>query len=160
MKSTTSFDFVDYLTTRSIFKGMSAEQIQTLASSATVRHHEPGACLFKQGESADHCHIIISGRVSVQIPSIYGPPLIVQTIADEGVLGWSWLIPPYRWAFESIAQNATDVIEFNGAALRNACESDPELGYQLMKRFAGLMSQRLGEAREKMMENWSAPGFA
>ncbi len=63
-------------------------------------------------------------------------------------------------AFESIAQNPTEVIEFDGAALRNACESDPALGYQLMKRFAGLMSQRLHEAREKMMENWSAPGFA
>ncbi|MCP4010495.1 MAG: cyclic nucleotide-binding domain-containing protein [Proteobacteria bacterium] len=160
MKSSKSFDFVDYLKTHSIFRGMSEEQIKTLAASASVRQYEPGACLFKQGESADHCYIVVSGRVSVEIPSIYGPPLIVQTIADEGVLGWSWLIPPYQWAFEAIAQNPTEVIEFDGAALRNACESDPALGYQLMKRFAGLMSQRLHEAREKMMENWSAPGFA
>ncbi len=160
MNASKSFDLIDYLKTHSIFKGMSDEQIKTLSASASVRQYEPGACLFKQGESADHCYIIVSGRVSVEIPSIYGPPLIVQTIDDEGVLGWSWLIPPYRWAFEAITQNPTEVIEFDGVALRNACESDPVLGYQLMKRFAGLMSQRLHEAREKMMENWSAPGFA
>lgn len=160
MNASTSFDLVNYLKTHSIFKGMSGEQIHTLAGSAGVRRYEPGACLFKQGESANHCYIILSGRVSVEIPSIYGPPLIVQTITNEGVLGWSWLIPPYRWAFEAIAQVETEVIEFDGVALRNACESDPVLGYQLMKRFAGLMSQRLHESREKMMENWSAPGFA
>ena len=154
------FDQLDYLKTHSIFKGVTDEQIKILSSYAHLRHYEPGDCLFKQGESADHFYIVVSGRVSVEVPAIYGPPLIVQTIADEGVLGWSWLIPPYRWAFEAIAQNETDVIELDGAALRNACEVDPALGYQLMKSFAGLMSQRLHEAREKMMENWSAPGFA
>ena len=160
MKSIHSFDLVDYLKTHSIFKGMSDDQAQTLASAASIRTYEPGDCLFKQDESADFCYIVVSGRVSVQIPAIYGPPLVVQSIPDEGVLGWSWLIPPYRWAFEAITQVQTEVIELDGKALREACETDPVLGYQLMKRFAGLMSQRLYEAREKMMENWSAPGFA
>lgn len=160
MKTTHSFNLADYLKTHSIFKGMSDEQIKTLTSAARVRPYEPGDCLFKQDESADYCYIVVSGRVSVEIPSIYGPPLIVQSISEEGVLGWSWLIPPYKWAFEAIAQVQTEVIEFDGRRLREACESDSELGYQLMKRFAGLMSLRLHEAREKMMENWSAPGFA
>jgi len=160
MNAIQSSDLVGYLKTHSIFKGMSDEQVKTLARSAGARTYEAGDCLFKQDQSAAHCYIVVSGRVSVEIPSIYGPPLIVQSIADEGVLGWSWLIPPYKWTFEAIAEVPTEVIEFDGQALRDACEADPELGYQLMKRFAGLMSLRLHEAREKMMENWSAPGFA
>lgn len=158
--TTGTFDLVDYLKTHSIFKGMSEEQVKTLARAALVRSYKTGECLFKQGDSANHCYIVISGQVSVEIPSIYGPPLVVQTIKEEGVLGWSWLIPPYEWTFEADTEADTEVVEFDGKALRDACEADPALGYQLMKRFAGLMSLRLHEARRTMMDTWSAPGFA
>ena len=160
MTAAVSFDLVEYLKTNSIFQGMSDDQIKTLANAAQLRSFDEGECLFKQAESADYCYIVVSGTVSVEIPSIYAPPLVVQTISEEGVLGWSWLIPPYEWTFEADAKAATEVIQFDGKALRDACEADPALGYQLMKRFASLMSQRLHEAREKMMDTWSAPGFA
>lgn len=160
MNTTSSFDLADYLQNKSIFKGMPKPLIQTLADAGRTKDYKMGDCLFKQGESANHFYIIISGRVSVEIPSIYGPPLVVQKLDDNKVLGWSWLIPPYKWAFEADAESDLQVIEFDGQRLLAACEADPDLGYQLIKRFATLMSERLHEAREKMMDTWSAPGFA
>jgi len=70
MKPSKSFDFVDYLKTHSIFKGMSEAQIKMLAASASVRQYESGACLFKQGESADHCYIVDVSR--------WSPPLLIN----------------------------------------------------------------------------------
>lgn len=160
MNTTVSFDLVNYLQNDSIFKGMSKELIQTLADAGRLKDYKMGECIFKQGEYANHFYIIKSGRVSVEIPSIYGPPLVVQKLDENNVLGWSWLIPPYQWAFEADAESELQVIEFDGKQLLAACEEDAKLGYELTKRFAALMSERLHEARETMMDNWSAPGFA
>jgi hypothetical protein len=52
------------------------------------------------------------------------------------------------------------VIEFDGSAILERCEKDPAFGYELFKRFAALMSERLDAARQKMMDQWDPPGFA
>ena len=48
----------------------------------------------------------------------------------------------------------------DGAAIIERCENDPRFGYELLKRFAALMSERLDAARQKMMDEWNPPGFA
>ncbi len=160
MNIPSAFDLTDYLQNTSIFKDMPASLIQSLVDAGQVKEYKTGKCLFKQGDDAKHFYIVLSGRVAVEIPSIYGPPLVVQKLDENKVLGWSWLISPYKWTFEANAETDLQVIEFNGQQLLAACEADANLGYQLMKHFATLMSERLHEAREKMMDTWSAPGFA
>jgi hypothetical protein len=73
--------------------------------------------------------------------------LRVQTLGNGGVLGWSWLIPPYRWLFDARALTASDIIVIDGVKLRAQCDVDPSLGYTLMKRFAVLMAERLNASR-------------
>ncbi len=160
MNTTVPLDISAYLQSHGTFQSMSGKLIQKLADASRVLSFRQGEHLFRQDQSARHFYIVISGRVSVEVPSIYGPPLVVQTLGEKDVLGWSWLFPPYRWTFEAISNSDTEVIEFDGEGLRKTCDEDPELGYELMKCFATLMSDRLHEARTKMMETWSAPGFA
>lgn len=160
MKTNSPLNIGGYLQSHGTFRQMSEKLIQKLADAGRVLQFKQGEQLFRQDQPANHFYIVIDGQISVQIPAIYGPPLVVQTLGEADVLGWSWLIPPYRWAFEANSECETQVIEFDGESIREACDADPELGYQLMKCFAGLMSERLHEARLKMMETWSAPGFA
>ncbi|MGB5652001.1 MAG: cyclic nucleotide-binding domain-containing protein, partial [Sedimenticolaceae bacterium] len=105
-------------------------------------------------------YILREGSIKVEVPAINGPALEVQTLGAEDVLGWSWLIPPYRWTFEAKAQSDSRVLVFDGKALLQHCEKDNVFGYALMKRFTGLMSERLQAARMKMMESWAPAGWA
>jgi len=82
------------------------------------------------------------------------------TLGEDQVLGWSWLIPPYRWNFLARAVEESDLLEFDGGAILARCEEDPKFGYELFKCFAALMSERLAAARQKMMDQWDPPGFA
>ena len=52
------------------------------------------------------------------------------------------------------------LLEFDGRAVLARCEQDSKFGYELLKRFAALMSERLEAARQKMMDEWNPPGFA
>ncbi len=98
--------------------------------------------------------------MSIEIAAIEGPPLELQRLEPGAVLGWSWLIPPYRWSFQARAEEPGKALEFDGEAVLERCESNPAFGYQVLKRFSSLMSQRLEYARRKMMDEWDPPGFA
>ena len=150
----------DYLTTHAFFSGLDEGFIKFLANSATEIQVEKGHILFQQGKPANKFYLLRSGLVSVQIPALMGPTLEIQTLASDQLLGWSWLMPPYRWNFQARAIEDSDLLEFDGSAILAHCEEDSKFGYELVKRFAGLMSERLNAARQKMMDQWDPPGFA
>jgi CRP-like cAMP-binding protein len=142
------------------FAGLSPELIDVLSTNAARRHLERDHVLFHYGEKADHFYVVVRGKISVEVAALEGPPLQLQSLDAGAVLGWSWLIPPYTWSFQARADEDTEVLEFDGKAIRVRCEAHPTLGYELLKRFAGLMSERLHFARRKMMDEWRPSGFA
>ena len=116
--------------------------------------------LFRYGEPAERFYLIRQGHIKVEVPAIAGPTLELQNLGPGSILGWSWLISPYRWSFQARVTEAAQLIEFDGMRVRSKCEADPRFGYELLKRFATLMSERLRFARERMIEEWNPPGFA
>ena len=149
-----------YLSSHEFFSGLDDSYIKFLAASASEKKIKSGDTLFKQGERADGFYLLRSGQVSIQVPALMGPTLDIQTLGDDQILGWSWLIAPYRWSFLARAITDSEVLEFDGSAILAHCEQDPKFGYELFKRFAALMSERLDAARQKMMDQWDPPGFA
>jgi CRP-like cAMP-binding protein len=116
--------------------------------------------LFRQGENADKFYVVLNGRISIEMPTIMGPTLEIQTLGKDQVLGWSWLISPYKWNFQTKAEEDSELLQFDGAAILARCEQDPKFGYELLKKFAALMSVGLNAARQKIMEEWNPAGFA
>jgi len=150
----------DVIAANPFFAGLSREDVEFLAGKAELRHLSRDSVLFRYGDRADRFYVVVSGKVSVEVAALEGPPLELQALDAGAVLGWSWLIPPYKWSFQARADEDTEVLEFDGRAIRARCEADPRFGYELIKRFSGLMSERLHFAREKMMEAWRPSGFA
>ena len=150
----------DYLSTHAFFSGLNDNFMKFLSNSATELKIKKGDVLFQQGEGADKFYLLRNGQISVQVPALMGPTLEIQTLGEDQMLGWSWLIPPYRWNFQARAAEESYLLEFDGSAILARCEEDPKFGYELLKRFARLMSERLDAARQKMMDEWNPPGFA
>ena len=144
-----------YLGQLSFFSGLAPEQLDQLASFASATRYNAQQRVFKSDTDADKFYIVRDGKVGVEIPAIAGEPLRIQTLGNGGVLGWSWLIPPYRWLFDARALVPSDIIVMDGARLREKCETDNALGYQLMKRFAVLMAERLNASRIAAIKQYS-----
>ena len=149
-----------YLTSHAFFAGLDESYMKILAESAQMHHLAEGEVLFKQGERADKFYVLCDGQIAVQVPAIMGPALEIQSVGNDQLLGWSWLIPPYRWNFQALTEKDSELIEFDGAKILRRCEQDPKFGYELMKHFTALMSERLDAARQRMMQEWNPPGFA
>jgi CRP-like cAMP-binding protein len=124
--------------------------LDALAHLASQANFKAGTLLFREGEPANRFYLLETGTISVQTHSA-GRPLTVQTIDPGEVLGWSWLFPPFFWHFDARADGDTSAIMFDAPALRLACERDPALGYEVMKRMAEVVAQRLQSTRQKLV---------
>lgn len=141
-----------YLPEHPFFAGLAPETVALLAQHAENVHLEPGQYLFREGQDADRFFAIRHGRVTVELHTPAGGGAVLDTAHDGDVVGWSWLIAPYRWMFDARAGEDTDAVVFDAAALRQACEADPGIGYALTRRIAQVMSHRLQSARVRLLD--------
>ena len=131
-----------------IFKGLDKRYIQLISDHASTVSFNPGDLIFREGDEADLFHVILQGKVALEV--ILAPdrdPITIQNIGEGDVLGWSWLFPPHRRRFDARVITPTQAIAVDGKFLRKKCEEDHDLGYELMKRFALLIEQRLRAVR-------------
>jgi CRP-like cAMP-binding protein len=140
------------LTAHPFLRGMTPHHLQTLAHLAMPVSFETGDVIFSEGEPANRFFLIQSGSVALESDPGIGETVHLQTIGAGEVLGWSWLFPPYYWHFAARAVEPTRAIFLYGARLRELCETDHHLGYDLMKRTTEVVIQRLQATREKLLE--------
>ncbi len=123
--------------------GMSESHLRMLSECAMLTKFEAGQVVFHEGEIANRFYLIQQGKVSLESRAGAAGIIALQTIGAGEVLGWSWLFAPYYWHFDARALEPTQAIFFYGTRLREQCEQDREFGYQLMRRMALVLMQRL-----------------
>lgn len=131
--------------------GMNRAHLALLTDCAMVVHFNPGELIFREGEVANRFYLIESGNVILESSGRSGDPVIIDKVGAGDLLGWSWMFPPYVWHFTARAVERTEAIFFYGTILREYCERDHSLGYELFKRMSAVMIKRLQAAREKML---------
>lgn len=140
-----------YLPHHPFLAGLDEDALVLLARCATLVHFAPEEYLFHEGEPADAFYVLRTGRVALETRLGTGPQVLDTADADD-VVGWSWLVPPYRWTFDARAVTDTSAVAFDGVCLRARCEDDPVLGYALMRRVIDVMSIRLHSARVRLLD--------
>ena len=148
----------DLLRHHPFFAGLEDAAVEFIAGCGTNVHFEPDGYIFREGDAADVFYIVRSGNVAVEIASPDRGSLMIDTIGEGEILGVSWLFPPYRWQFDARAMEATRAIGLDAVCLRNKCEEDPALGYELMQRLAETMSRRMQSARIRLLDLYSRAG--
>jgi CRP/FNR family transcriptional regulator, cyclic AMP receptor protein len=131
--------------------GMNPRQLALLTDCAMVSHFKPGQVILREGEIANRFYLIETGKVVLESGETFGEPVVIETIGAGDLLGSSWMFSPYTWQFTARAIEPTDAIFFYGTILREYCERDSSLGYELFKRMAPVILRRLQAARQKMV---------
>ena len=134
--------------------GMSEHHIRLLADCAMLTNFPAGKTIFAQGDTANRFYLIQQGAVVLESDA-GDSPVEIDRIGDGDLLGWSWLFPPYYWHFDARALKPTSAIFLYGTRLREQCEEDHELGYQLLKRIAQVLIQRLQATRKQLLDHLS-----
>jgi CRP-like cAMP-binding protein len=146
----------ELLAAQPFFKGLSAPQIELLADNAMPADFKTGELIFTEGSPANRFYIVLSGEVTLESPcpkcDDERGTVLIETVGAGSVLGWSWLFPPYYSHFNARAVSSVKTLFFYGTRLREQCENDHDLGYELMKRVAVIFIERLQATRIKLSE--------
>jgi len=137
------------------FLGMSPNQLRALREVSAYSEFGSGDVIFREGSPANSFYLINHGKVALEA-DMNGEGLVqIGVISDDEPLGWSWLFPPHIWHFHARALKRTTMTYFDAEVLRRLCESDHDLGYELMKRMSQVMLGRLQATRDELVKFYS-----
>lgn len=132
--------------THELLNGLSSAQIDKVLALGSRLTVPSGVSLFRLGESADRLSLVERGRIRLTLPmQVRGREqdiLIEEKLPGEAV-GWSALIPPYRFTLSATAPVETKIIALSRDALLNCFEGSPEIGQKISLNLAIVVGQRL-----------------
>jgi len=134
------------------FKDLEASYLQLIVGCASNVKFREGQVICRHGEDAGCFYLIRHGRVAIELEVMGRGTITVQTAEQGDILGWSWLIRPYRWNFDARAVETTRAIAMDGTCLRTKSEADHHLGYELLNRFVRVLAGQLEATRIQLLD--------
>lgn len=147
-----SVDLVELLGAHPFFAGLSGEALALAAGCARNVAVPAGSLLVAEGGEADTFFVVRRGRVSIDVHAPGRGAEVIETVGPGSVVGWSWLVPPYRWTFDARALEDVGAIAIDGACLRAKALADPEFGFALLSRVAAELLARLQATRLRLLD--------
>ena len=134
------------------FEDLDDSYLKLVTGCAANVKFDAGQFIYKHNEAADQFYIIRQGKVALEICPPGKMPVTVQTISEGDILGWAWLVPPYRWYYDAQAMEMTRAISLDGKCLRKKCEDDKNLGYELLKRLLPVIGKSMEATRMQLVD--------
>ena len=123
-----------------LFAGLTDAERDALKDAATLRRGRAGERIIQQGKAMGRMFIIMEGQAEVRVNGKHIVTLSGQTLVGE--IEFLDMLPA---SADVILLKETDLIELNDAALTGLMETQPRLGYVLMREIARIEAQRLRE---------------
>jgi CRP-like cAMP-binding protein len=143
---------LDLLVDQPFLAGMPRPFLARLALHGHPAVRTAGNRLFHAEGVADRFWLVRSGNVAVDLHVPGRGDVVIETIGAGGVVGWSWLFPPYRWHFGAVAAERSAVVEFEAAGVRAMMADEPAFGFDLTSRFLRVVADRLQAARIRLVD--------
>lgn len=140
------------LRNHSFLEDLKPEYLDLILSCASNAYFSDGTKIFSEGEEAKKFYLIRTGKVAIEINGREKGSIRILTLGPGQVLGWSWLVSPYKWHFDAYAIDDVRAVALDGECLRNKCEQNHDLGYDLLRRFTGILEARLKATRIQLLD--------
>ena len=134
------------------FKNFIPEYIEVITGCASLVKFDENHMIFKEGQTADNFYLVRHGKIALEMYVPHQGAVIIDTVIEGEVLGWSWLFTPYQTHFDARALELTRAISFDGKCLRKKIDEDHNLGYHIMIQFVQIIQDRLQATRLKLID--------
>ena len=133
-------------------KGLDPRHMDALSACSEERAFQPGEYLWRQGEVSEWLYLIDSGEVSLEISIPNEGPFPLEAAVAGEILGWPWMETSDRVRFDARAVTPVTAVALKGQAVREKCEADERLGYEILKRYSRVTSESLERMRLRLIK--------
>jgi len=129
-----------------LLNGLSPSEVEQILKLGTRLIVPSGTLLFRLGDTADRLFLIERGGIRLTLPmQIRGQEedVLVEERSPSQTVGWSALIPPYRFTLSATASPDTEVIALPRESLREDLAAYPAAGCKIALNLAVVIGHRL-----------------
>jgi CRP-like cAMP-binding protein len=142
----------DLIVAHPFFEGMVPDMIELIAGCGKNVVFREGEHLARRDTEADCFFAIRHGTVALELHVPPAGQVMIQTVREGEIVGWSWIFPPYRWTFDVHAVELVRAVRFDASCLKKKCDDDPATGYDIMKRFAVILGKQIDAIHLQLMD--------
>jgi len=139
------------LVTQRFLRGMETGHLDALAKATSEVMFPARHRIFADGGYADKFWLIQSGCVALDVLVPGEGLVVIGRVGIGGLVGWSWLLSPYQWAFGAVCVTEVRAFQFNAQAVRGLCGADPALRDELTRRLFQVVAGRLQDTRARLI---------
>jgi CRP-like cAMP-binding protein len=132
------------------FAGVPESALDQIAWISSTRPFKAGERLMDEGAKASHLMIVKSGQVDIIYRIGDGREVTAESAVSGDVVAWSALLEPFILTASVVGSRDGELIVMNGGKLRELCETDTWVGYQLMTEIARGLRDRLTGLRVQL----------
>jgi CRP-like cAMP-binding protein len=132
--------------THELLQGLAPADAAQVLTLGTRKHILSGTSLFRLGELAQCLYLVENGQIRLTLPlHIRGreEDVLIEEKGPGQTVGWSALIPPYRFTLSATTAADTDVVALTPEALHTLFETSPSTGAKLCLNLALIVGHRL-----------------
>jgi len=156
------------------FSDVAPEALKRIASISEILEFKPNQTVFHFEDPAEYFYGLIKGKVDLILifmdkvlrteieyeEAVHAKmvdkekQIVVDSVHPGQVFGWASIVGPARRTVTAMCAEQSRVFAVPAAELKAMCEADHSLGYLLMKRMSGIISSRLKNRTDKLVETW------
>jgi CRP-like cAMP-binding protein len=151
----------DQMTTQAMLRGtwfgasLDEMTVDRLAGFARRRTAAVGEILFVEGSQTNELGVLVSGRLALRMLVPERGLVTILTVEPGDLYGWSAIVPPNRATSTGVAVEASEMIAFDGMALRMALADDLALAAAFYPRVLQAVARRLSATRLQLLDLFS-----
>lgn len=158
-----------------IFSDILQEHLSEIAQWGEVLEFDLNETIFHEGENALALYCVVDGEVELSLMvrdkilktdiqyeesirtliKTIEKHIIVDLIEPGEIFGWSAFIKPRLFTTTAKCSKSTRMISLPADKLKSIFNKNPQIGYVFMERLAEIISQRLKNRTNKLIESWS-----
>jgi CRP-like cAMP-binding protein len=130
-----------------LLKGLSSSEVEQVLKCGTKVVIPSGTSLFRLGDAADRLYLVERGRLKLTLPMPVRSreeDIFVEERGSGQTVGWSALIPPYRFTLTATAAlYEAELIALTREALLKYFAANPAAGHKIALNLAVVVGHRL-----------------
>ena len=165
----------DLLKDFSVFADIPQEYLSEFAQHGKILEFDLNQTVFKEGEKALYLYGVMDGEVELSITvrdkilkthieyeeslqtriETIEKDIIIESIEAREIFGWSAFINPKIYTSTAKCSKPARIISLPAGQLKSAFNKNPQLSCVFMERLSEIISQRLRNTTNKLIQSWS-----
>ena len=138
-----------------VFEGLDEKYISLIVGCATNVRFNAGEFITHDGDEGNEFFLIRHGNVALDVYSPTRGPITFLTLGPGEVMGWEWLVSPFRVHGDARALDTVRAVKIDAGCLRGKFQRDHELERELLRRFVPIIIERLEALTMQLLDVYS-----